>query len=82
MGELKGRKMNYKIKTVSIENKMYPKQLKTIKNPPAKLYAIGNLELLNTDCITVVGSRKCSDYGIRMAQKFSKELASIRNYNC
>ena len=67
--------MNTKIETVQIENEMYSTRLKSIENPPSRLYAIGNLKLLNTNCITVVGSRRCSDYGIKMARKFSRELA-------
>ena len=31
-----------------IENPRYPEQLKNIKNPPKKIYAKGNIELLKT----------------------------------
>lgn len=33
---------------IDIENPRYPEQLKNIKNPPKKIYAKGNLELLKT----------------------------------
>ena len=67
--------MKSEIRIIYKEDKEFPEKLRTIKKCPEKLYAMGNLELLNTDCISVVGSRKCSEYGINMAEKFSKELA-------
>lgn len=33
---------------IDIENQRYPEQLKNIKNPPKKIYAKGNIELLKT----------------------------------
>ena len=33
---------------IDIENPRYPEQLKNIKNTPKKIYAKGNIELLNT----------------------------------
>lgn len=33
---------------IDIENPIYPEQLKNIKNPPKKIYAKGNIELLKT----------------------------------
>ena len=55
----------------------YPARLKTIKNPPILLYYLGTLPALNRSlCIGVVGTRKMSEYGKRMAYKISYELAS------
>ena len=63
------------IQEMNIENKLYPKQLTKIDNPPKKLYVLGNLELLNTDSISIVGSRLCTSYGASIARTFSRELA-------
>ena len=63
------------IQAINIENKLYPKQLTKIDNPPKKLYVLGNLELLNTDSISIVGSRLCTSYGASIARTFSRELA-------
>ena len=63
------------IQEIDIENKWYPKQLTKIDNPPKKLYVLGNLELLNTDSISIVGSRLCTSYGASIARTFSRELA-------
>ena len=47
-----------------------------IKNFPAEIYAIGNIELLNSKyAVGVVGSRKCTEYGRRVTNEFAKELS-------
>ncbi len=35
----------------------------------------GNEKILNTNCISIVGSRCCSEEGAKIARKFAKELA-------
>jgi len=69
--------LNYNIKTINIEDKEYPESLRAMHKPPRKLYAIGNVDLLKSNCIAVVGSRNCTDYGYRMAAKFARELAEL-----
>lgn len=59
---------------LQIGDKEYPESLKKIYNPPKKLYCIGNIELLNTRIIAMIGSRECSTYGKQMAIKLAKEL--------
>lgn len=59
-------------------NEVYPEQLRKIKNPPSRLYAIGNVELLKEFGIAVVGSRKNTQYGERMCKTFVRDLV---NYN-
>ncbi len=63
------------MKIIKIDDKNYPKKLRDIKNPPEKLYVLGNENLLNNNCIAIVGSRKCSEYGIKYTKKFAKALA-------
>lgn len=53
----------------------FPKRLLQIDNPPKQLYAKGDIELLNNDCIAIVGTRKCTPYGEKYASKFAKELS-------
>lgn len=60
---------------VKIEDTIYPKELRKIKNPPKQLYLKGNVKLLDTFAIAVIGSRKCTKYGEKMAKKFSSELS-------
>ncbi len=59
---------------ITINDKQYPESLRKIKNPPKELYLKGNIELLNSPSIAVIGSRKCTTYGERMSRKFSREL--------
>ena len=55
----------------------YPALLKTIQNPPVLLYYVGTLPALNRKlCIGMVGTRKMSEYGKRMAYKIGYELAA------
>lgn len=64
------------MKIIDITNKYYPKRLLNIKNSPQKLYVKGNYKLLNNQSLAIVGSRKCSQYGVKYAQKFAKEICS------
>ncbi|MCR5186051.1 MAG: DNA-processing protein DprA, partial [Clostridia bacterium] len=67
----------FKIEIIDYNSEKYPILLKNIDNPPQRLYAEGNLELLNSNAISVIGSRACSVDGIKYAKQFSKELASM-----
>ncbi len=55
----------------------YPRLLHEIYNPPKMLYAKGNLNLLSKTCISVIGTRKFSDYGKRMCKKIISELKDL-----
>lgn len=61
---------------ITIEDTRYPKILKNIKNPPKQLYLEGNIKLLDTHGIAIIGSRKCSENGSKMTKKFAQELVS------
>lgn len=64
------------MKHLTSKNSAYPPLLKEIHNPPENLYLKGNLELLNTDCIAIVGSRKCSWYGEKIIRQFIPALVN------
>ena len=59
---------------IELENKLYPKILKNIKKAPKKLYINGNLDILNSNCIAIVGSRKNTKYGEKWCKKFVQEF--------
>ena len=59
---------------LNIENDLYPEMLRKIKNPPKKLYVCGNKMVLNSNCISVVGSRTNTKYGEKWCKKFVKEF--------
>ena len=60
---------------IDINNSKYPWKLKKIDNPPKQLYLKGNIRLLETHGIAIIGSRKCTKYGEKMTDKFSTELS-------
>ncbi len=53
----------------------YPKILREIHNPPYIIYARGKLIFDETPAIAIVGSRKFSTYGERLANTFARDLA-------
>lgn len=62
------------IRVIKLGEKGYPEQLIKIKNPPRQLYIEGNIDLLNTNIISIVGSRCCTENGKNLARKFTEEL--------
>ncbi len=55
----------------------YPKSLRALSDPPIVLYYAGELPNFNDElCISVVGTRKMSEYGMRAAYKISYEMAA------
>lgn len=60
---------------LSIKDSNYPQSLKTIQNPPKRIYVKGNYTLLNKPCIAIVGTRKPTEYGIKMCKDFARNLS-------
>lgn len=63
---------------LGITDPEYPELLKRIYDPPVILYTKGNYSseaLLN--CIGIVGTRKPTDYGKKIAEKFAVELSTL-----
>ena len=65
------------MKIININDSYYPESLKKIDNPPLSLYVEGNVDLLKSKSIAIIGSRNASDNGKKIAQKFSSELSEI-----
>ncbi len=60
---------------ITINDKLYPNKLKELYDKPVVLFAKGNINLMNNNCVAIVGSRECTEYGKNEAQKLSYELA-------
>ena len=60
---------------ITQKDDIYPDSLRKIKNPPKKLYLEGNIDLLNVNIISIIGSRSCTENGIKLATKFAKGLS-------
>lgn len=63
------------IKVIARCDDEFPDSLKQLEvNPPIILYCSGDLSLLKTTCVSIVGTRHCSRYGKEVTQKFATEL--------
>ena len=56
-------------------DKNYPRRLMDIKDPPEVLYVEGDDELLNKNIIAIVGTRKPTEYGRKVAKEFATKLS-------
>ena len=64
------------IKTISINDKGYPKALLEIKDPPKTLYYQGKF-LSEENCFAIVGTRRYSSYGKQIAIELAGDLAEV-----
>ncbi|MCY3545577.1 MAG: DNA-processing protein DprA [Gemmatimonadetes bacterium] len=53
----------------------YPSSLKALRGPPSVLFFVGRSELLHGPCVAVVGSRRATAYGRRIARRLGAHLA-------
>lgn len=65
----------YKVNVLTIEDVLYPENLKTIHYPPPVLYFKGTIVEADKNSISIVGSRKATYYGKMVAEKLSKDLS-------
>ncbi len=65
----------YDITPVTYLSGEYPSKLKQIDEPPLVLYTKGDVSLLTKKSIAIVGTRKPTDYGKLVCEKFTKELS-------
>lgn len=66
---------NQKLYELNLQDEYYPKRLQQIYKPPKKIYAIGNITILNQKIVAMVGCRKNTDYGKNVALQFSYALS-------
>ena len=59
------------------QDNLYPALLREINDPPLCLFAKGNLALLEEPKISVVGSRRPTPVGSKLAQTISSDLARL-----
>ncbi|SNR65382.1 DNA-processing protein DprA [Desulfurobacterium atlanticum] len=63
-----------RVSIIPITSPDYPSQLKTIPHPPPIIYVKG--EIGKSSAVAIVGSRKCSSYGRKIAYQLAKFLSS------
>lgn len=62
---------------ITLEDDDYPDLLREIHDPPIALYVRGDLrKAMERPALAVVGSRRCSTYGVNVAESLSRDLAS------
>jgi DNA processing protein len=62
---------------ITLRDEDYPPLLREIYDPPIALYVRGDLKMAcQRPCLAVVGSRRCSTYGINSAASLSRDLAA------
>ncbi len=60
---------------ITIDDEKYPRLLRETSSPPCLLFYKGNLDLLTSRSIAIVGSRKPSLAGVKIARNLAFELA-------
>ncbi|MCX6594524.1 MAG: DNA-processing protein DprA [Acidobacteria bacterium] len=53
----------------------YSARLRAIFDPPVALFVRGEVALLNSVCVAMVGTRRASSYGLAASERLSRELA-------
>ncbi len=65
------------IKILKYLDEKYPNDFRYLYDAPIIIYALGNIDILNTKSkIAVIGARKASNYGINVAQKIGTFLSN------
>lgn len=63
-----------KIKLINIDDANYPEKLKQIYDKPISLYVKGNVEILSSFSLAVIGCRQNSKYGEEVAKAVTKGI--------
>jgi len=65
----------YGVAIVTLEDAGYPGRLKNLPDPPPFLYVRGRIEPEDAAAVAVVGSRRATSYGLRVAERIGGGLA-------
>ena len=71
------RCLEHGVRPIGLSSPEYPSVLKDIPDPPPLLYVRGTLTAADGLSIALVGSRRCSPYGIRIAERLAQSLARV-----
>jgi len=66
----------YDVRIITQEDAEYPERLKVIHDPPLALYVLGKMIPEDKHAIAMVGSRRCSHYGIQIADRLAYQLGN------
>lgn len=65
----------HNIRGVYVSDSDYPPYLYELENAPVMLYVIGEADLNPEHALAVVGTRKCTSYGVGFVEKFIEEAS-------
>ncbi|AGA30481.1 DNA protecting protein DprA [Singulisphaera acidiphila DSM 18658] len=65
------------VQVVTSNDPLYPPPLQDIPDPPFLLYIKGSYEPRDPLAIALVGSRRCTPYGLRVAERLGASLARV-----
>jgi DNA processing protein len=64
------------IQIITIQDAQYPERLRNIPDPPVVLYVLGHMPKVDDEVVLgVVGTRRATAYGVKMAARYGRELA-------
>jgi DNA processing protein len=63
------------IEWIGVADGRYPSALRDLTHPPAGLFALGDLSALTMPMVSIVGTRRATSYGIRVARNLAVALA-------
>lgn len=72
--------LNKNIKIITKFSEDYPKEFENIDSPPLVLYCKGDISLLKGNNIAIVGTRRPTNYGKIITEKFAREL-TLNGFN-
>jgi DNA processing protein len=64
------------IVTIPLTSEDYPKALFELADPPAVLYCKGNIKLFNSNIVSIIGSRKPNETGVRISERVGQFFLS------
>ncbi|MEZ5015970.1 MAG: DNA-processing protein DprA [Flavipsychrobacter sp.] len=67
------------IKVLTLNSESYPSRLKLCEDAPVLLYYKGGASLNASKVVSIVGTRKYTDYGQRVCEKLIEDLSSVQD---
>ncbi len=68
---------DHEVRPIARGSDDYPTMLREIPDPPSLLYLRGTLAERDAMAVAIVGSRHCTPYGLRIAEKLGASLARV-----
>ena len=65
----------HQVRLIPMGTPEYPPALATIATPPRFLYVRGALTNSDANAVAIVGSRQCTSYGMRIAERLAADMA-------